>query len=66
MEKNSAIDLFKDIREGPIAPPEVMEKISKVNVKFCTWSPELEEECLTKQRATFVSNNGFITYSHGG
>ena len=52
-------DLYRDIRgEIEIASPEVMEKVSQSHIEFRPWSPELEEECLTKQRALFVS----VTY----
>ncbi len=46
-------DLYRDIR-GAIAPPEILERVSKMNLKFSPWSPELYEECVTKQRANFV------------
>ncbi|KAH7128048.1 hypothetical protein B0J13DRAFT_143270 [Dactylonectria estremocensis] len=46
-------DLYKDIR-GSIVPPEVLEKVAKTNLKFSPWSPELYEECMTKQRANFT------------
>lgn len=52
----AARDLYRDIR-GPIAPPEVLERVSKMNLKFSPWSPELYEECVTKQRALFVCEN---------
>ncbi|KAF5025682.1 hypothetical protein F66182_2288 [Fusarium sp. NRRL 66182] len=45
-------DLFKDVRES-IAPPEIMARVSKTNVKFSPWSVELYEECMKKQRAQF-------------
>lgn len=47
-------DLFRDIRAS-IAPPEILEKVSKTNIKFVPWSAELYEECMAKQRANFVS-----------
>ncbi|RYC84819.1 hypothetical protein BFJ63_vAg12299 [Fusarium oxysporum f. sp. narcissi] len=46
-------DLYKDI-EGEIAPPEVMERVSKTSIKFTPWSPELYEECMTKQNELFT------------
>lgn len=46
-------DLYKDIR-GAVAPPEILERVSKTHLKFSPWSPELYEECVTKQRANFV------------
>ncbi|KAM0563093.1 hypothetical protein ACHAPJ_001940 [Fusarium lateritium] len=49
---HSVRDLFKDIREN-IAPPEILERVSKTNVKVSPWSPELYEECMTRQRAQF-------------
>ncbi|KAH6666066.1 hypothetical protein B0J14DRAFT_205992 [Halenospora varia] len=45
-------DLYKDIR-GAVASPEILERVSKMNLKFSPWSPELYEECMTKQRANF-------------
>ncbi|CZR61312.1 uncharacterized protein PAC_11208 [Phialocephala subalpina] len=45
-------DLYKDIR-GAIAPPEILARVSKTNIKFSPWSLELYEECITKQRANF-------------
>ncbi|KAI7771699.1 hypothetical protein LZL87_005975 [Fusarium oxysporum] len=46
-------DLYKDI-EKEIAPPEIMERVSKTKVKFTPWSPELYEECMTKQNELFT------------
>ncbi|KPM43212.1 hypothetical protein AK830_g3350 [Neonectria ditissima] len=46
-------DLYRDIR-GAIAPPEVLEKVAKMNFKFSPWSPELYEECIAKQNANFT------------
>ncbi|KAF4622739.1 hypothetical protein G7Y89_g14286 [Cudoniella acicularis] len=48
----AARDLYRDIR-GVIAAPEILERVSKMNLKFSPWSPELYEECMTKQRANF-------------
>ncbi|KAF4436459.1 hypothetical protein F53441_13249 [Fusarium austroafricanum] len=45
-------DLYKDIR-GEIVPPEIMDRVSKTNVKFTPWSPELYDECMTKQLKQF-------------
>ncbi|KAF4972987.1 hypothetical protein FZEAL_9447 [Fusarium zealandicum] len=49
----AARDLFKDTRDD-IAPPEILEKVSKMTFKFAPWSPELYEECMAKQQATFT------------
>ncbi|KAF9763124.1 hypothetical protein IL306_003243 [Fusarium sp. DS 682] len=46
-------DLYKDIR-SEIAPPEIMERVSKTNVKFTPWSPEMYEECMNKQQELFT------------
>ncbi|KAI5462791.1 hypothetical protein BGZ63DRAFT_173908 [Mariannaea sp. PMI_226] len=51
-------DLFKDIR-NTIAPAEVLERVSKTAYKFSPLTPELYEECITKQRANF---NWFKAY----
>ncbi|RGP77279.1 mycothiol acetyltransferase [Fusarium longipes] len=45
-------DLYKDITHD-IAPPEIMDRVSKTKAKFSPWSAELYEECMTKQRAQF-------------
>lgn len=45
-------DLYKDLH-GAVAPPEVLERVSKMNIKFAPWSPELYEECMAKQKALF-------------
>ncbi|KLP21243.1 uncharacterized protein LW94_133 [Fusarium fujikuroi] len=46
-------DLYKDI-QAEIAPPEAMERVSKTNIKFTPWSPELYEECMAKQNELFT------------
>lgn len=46
-------DLYKDIRSA-IAPAEILEKVSKTNIKFCPWSEPMRDECVAKQRALFV------------
>ncbi|KAF5546566.1 amidase [Fusarium mexicanum] len=46
-------DLFKDI-QAEIVPPEIMERVSKINIKFTPWSPELYEECMAKQNELFT------------
>ncbi|KAH8697305.1 acyl-CoA N-acyltransferase [Talaromyces proteolyticus] len=51
-------DFYKDIR-GDVAPPKVLERVSKMNFRFSPWSPELYEECITKQRATFSWFKGY-------
>ncbi|KAH8816653.1 putative beta-N-acetylglucosaminidase [Xylogone sp. PMI_703] len=51
-------DLYRDIR-GAIAPPEILERVSKTNLKFTPWSPELYEECIAKQRANFSWFKGY-------
>ncbi|CAG1994875.1 unnamed protein product [Fusarium graminearum] len=45
-------DLYKDITET-IAPPEIMERVSKTKATFAPWSADLYEECMTKQKAQF-------------
>ncbi|ENH69459.1 Amidase [Fusarium oxysporum f. sp. cubense race 1] len=45
---------FLTYREGEIAPPEIMERVSKTNIKFTPWSPELYEECMAKQNELFT------------
>ncbi|RDL35281.1 uncharacterized protein BP5553_07212 [Venustampulla echinocandica] len=45
-------DLFRDITSD-VAPPDVVDRVSKLPFKFTPWSPALEEECMTKQRANF-------------
>ena len=45
-----ARDLYKDIRSS-ITSPELLERVSKTNLKFSPWSPDLYEECMAKQRA---------------
>ncbi|RKL27149.1 hypothetical protein BFJ72_g13382 [Fusarium proliferatum] len=46
-------DLYKDI-QAEIAPPEIMERVSKTNIKFTPWSPDLYEECMAKQDELFT------------
>ncbi|KAF5249737.1 hypothetical protein FANTH_5045 [Fusarium anthophilum] len=46
-------DLYKDI-QADIAPPKIMERVSKTNIKFTPWSPALYEECMTKQNELFT------------
>lgn len=36
-----------------------MERVSKTNIKFTPWSPELYEECMAKQNELFVSSSAF-------
>lgn len=49
-----ARDLWKDIRTD-LVPPEIMERVSKSNIKFTPLTPELFEECMARQKALFVS-----------
>ncbi|KAG5747850.1 hypothetical protein H9Q69_009576 [Fusarium xylarioides] len=49
----SVRDLYKDI-QAEIAPSEIMERVSKTNMKFTPWSPELYDECMTKQNELFT------------
>ncbi|TVY81368.1 Mycothiol acetyltransferase [Lachnellula suecica] len=51
-------DLYKDIR-SEIAPPAIIERVSKMNFNFSPWSPELYEECMTKQRANFIWSKAY-------
>ncbi|GKU08113.1 mycothiol acetyltransferase [Fusarium langsethiae] len=45
-------DLYKDVSEA-IAPPEIMDRVSKTKATFSPWSADLYEECMTKQKAQF-------------
>ncbi|KAE9374158.1 glycoside hydrolase family 3 protein [Stipitochalara longipes BDJ] len=49
-----ARDFYRDIR-GAIAPPEVLERVSKMKLKFSPWSADLYEECIAKQQANKFS-----------
>lgn len=57
-KKPTARDLFRDIR-GAVAPPAVLERVSKLNLKFSPWSAPLYDECMIKQRANF-KNIGWV------
>jgi beta-N-acetylhexosaminidase len=45
-----------DIR-GAVAPPQVLERVSKTRFKFSPWSADLYEECIAKQKANFVRSS---------
>jgi len=48
----TARDFYRNIT-GEIAPPDILARIAKLPLKFVPWSPELYDECITKQRANF-------------
>lgn len=39
-----------------IAPASVIERVANLPLTFSPWSPELYEECMTKQRVNFGDN----------
>ncbi|KAH6715139.1 putative beta-N-acetylglucosaminidase [Leptodontidium sp. MPI-SDFR-AT-0119] len=55
----TARDFYRSIKEGEIAPPDILARVSKLPLKFAPWSPELYDECITKQRANF-KNIGWV------
>ncbi|KAK0115910.1 hypothetical protein ONS95_012953 [Cadophora gregata] len=54
----TARDFYRNIT-GEIAPPDILARVSKLPLKFVPWSPELYDECITKQRANF-KNVGWV------
>ncbi|KAF4429395.1 hypothetical protein FACUT_9138 [Fusarium acutatum] len=58
-------DLYKDI-QAEIVPPEIMERVSKINIKFTPWSPELYEECMAKQNEQFTWGGIYKTLAARG
>ncbi|KAF4635568.1 hypothetical protein G7Y89_g2509 [Cudoniella acicularis] len=56
--KPTARDLYRDITKD-VAPPDIVERISKLPLKFAPWSPDMYAECMTKQRANF-KNIGWV------
>ncbi|OBT71020.1 hypothetical protein VF21_10127 [Pseudogymnoascus sp. 05NY08] len=58
-QEPTARDLWKSIT-ADIAPPAVLEQVAKLPLTFAPWSPELYEECMTKQRANFGDNKKWV------
>ncbi|KAH7377982.1 putative beta-N-acetylglucosaminidase [Cadophora sp. MPI-SDFR-AT-0126] len=54
----TARDFYRNIT-GEIAAPEILARVAKLPLKFVPWSPELYDECITKQRANF-KNIGWV------
>ncbi|KAG4427727.1 hypothetical protein IFR05_016791 [Cadophora sp. M221] len=55
----TARDFYRNITEGETAPSDILARISKLPLKFAPWSPELYDECISKQRANF-KNIGWV------
>lgn len=58
--KPTARDLYRDITID-VAPPAILKKVADLPLTFSPWSPELYEECMTKQVANFGYNKVLYT-----